>query len=172
MTLAITKNTATAVPAVVGADLRVPLVTGERVSYANLDHAASAPCLQEVRDAVDELLPWYASVHRGAGFASQVSTRVYEQARDRIRRFVGAHSSDAVVFTRNTTDSLNLLARSVPKNTAVVLFDSEHHAALLPWRGPNVQRVPAPAKESNTASGAAAFVVALDRALAAAPVGP
>ncbi|GGN15613.1 cysteine desulfurase [Lentzea pudingi] len=165
MTLAITPGTTTAVPAVVGADLRVPLVTGERVTYANLDHAASAPCLQEVRDAVDELLPWYASVHRGAGFASQVSTRVYEQARDRVRRFVGAHASDAVVFTRNTTDSLNLLARSVPKNTAVVLFDSEHHAALLPWRGPNVQRVPAP-----SSSGAA--IVALDRALAAAPVGP
>ncbi|MGI5505576.1 aminotransferase class V-fold PLP-dependent enzyme [Lentzea sp. CA-135723] len=165
MTLAITPSTTTAVPAVVGADLRVPLVTGERVTYANLDHAASAPCLQEVRDAVDELLPWYASVHRGAGFASQVSTRVYEQARDRIRRFVGARSSDAVVFTRNTTDSLNLLARSVPRNTAVVLFDSEHHAALLPWRGPHVQRVPAP-----SSSGAA--VVALDRALAAAPVGP
>jgi len=166
MTLAITPNTVTtAVPAVVGADLRVPLVTGERVTYANLDHAASAPCLQEVRDAVDELLPWYASVHRGAGFASQVSTRVYEQARDRVRKFIGAHSSDAVVFTRNTTDALNLLARSVPRGTAVVLFDSEHHAALLPWRGPNVQRVPAP-----TSSGAA--VVALDRALAAAPVGP
>ncbi|GAA3676116.1 selenocysteine lyase/cysteine desulfurase [Lentzea atacamensis] len=165
MTLAITKTTSTAVPAVVGSDLRVPLVTGERVTYANLDHAASAPCLQEVRDAVDELLPWYASVHRGAGFASQVSTRVYEQARDRIRKFVGAHASDTVVFTRNTTDSLNLLARSVPRGTAVVLFDSEHHAALLPWRGPDVQRIPAPAS-----SGAA--VVALDRALAAAPVGP
>ncbi|KJK45473.1 cysteine desulfurase, partial [Lentzea aerocolonigenes] len=164
MTLAITPGTVTTVPAVVGSDLRVPLVTGERVTYANLDHAASAPCLQEVRDAVDELLPWYASVHRGAGFASQVSTRVYEQARDRIRKFVGARSSDAVVFTRNTTDSLNLLARSVPRNTAVVLFDSEHHAALLPWRGPNVQRIPAP-----SSSGAA--VVALDRALAAAPVG-
>src|SRR5690349_12893848 len=145
MTLAITpEDTATAVPAVVGSDLRVPLVTGERVTYANLDHAASAPCLREVRDAVDELLPWYASVHRGAGFASQVSTRVYEQARDRVRRFTGARSSDAVVFTRNTTDALNLLARSVPKGTAVVLFDSEHHAALLPWRGPNVQRIATP----------------------------
>ncbi len=165
MTLAITPNTTTTVPAVVGADLRVPLVTGERVTYANLDHAASAPCLREVRDAVDELLPWYASVHRGAGFASQISTRVYEQARDRVRKFVGARSSDAVVFTRNTTDALNLLARSVPKGTAVVLFDSEHHAALLPWRGPNVQRISTP-----SSSGAA--LAALDRALAAAPVGP
>jgi selenocysteine lyase/cysteine desulfurase len=162
MTLALPKVTT---PAVVGADLQVPLVTGERVTYANLDHAASAPCLEQVRDAVDELLPWYASVHRGAGFASQVSTRVYEQARDKVRKFVDARQSDTVVFTRNTTDSLNLLARSVPKGTAVVLFDAEHHAALLPWRGRHVQRITTP-----TSSGAA--VTALDRALAAAPVGP
>ncbi|NUT49388.1 MAG: aminotransferase class V-fold PLP-dependent enzyme, partial [Saccharothrix sp.] len=128
-------------PGVVGAGLRVPVVTGERVEYANLDHAASAPCLEQVRDAVDEVLPWYASVHRGAGFASQVSTRVYEQARTSVRRFLNARDTDAVVFARNTTDALNLLARSLPKGTAVVLFDTEHHAALLPWRGPHVRRM-------------------------------
>ncbi|PRY42464.1 aminotransferase class V-fold PLP-dependent enzyme [Umezawaea tangerina] len=165
MTIAIPRSTTPAVPGVVGASLRVPLVTGERVEYANLDHAASAPCLEQVRDAVDELLPWYASVHRGAGFASQVSTRVYEQARDSVRRFVNARASDAVVFTRNTTDALNLLARSVPKHTAVLLFDAEHHAALLPWRGPNVRRIATP-------SSAAAAVAVLDRELAASPVGP
>jgi selenocysteine lyase/cysteine desulfurase len=153
------------VPAVAGAGLTVPLVSGERVGYANLDHAASAPCLDQVREAVDELLPWYASVHRGAGFASQVCTRVYEQARDAVRRFVGAHAGDAVVFTRNTTDSLNLLAAAVPRGTSVVLFDSEHHAALLPWRGPNVRRLPAPTSPADA-------VRAVDTALAACPIGP
>lgn len=153
------------VPPVVGARLSVPLVTGERVGYANLDHAASAPCLEQVRDAVDELLPWYASVHRGAGLASQVSTKVYEQARDTLRRFVGARSTDTVVFTRNTTDSLNLLARSLPRRTSVVLFDTEHHAALLPWRGPNVRRIQTPE------SGAAA-IPALEAALRECPEGP
>src|SRR6266567_4087577 len=108
-------------PAVVGATLTVPLVTGRTVAYANLDHAASAPCLTEVKAAVDELLPWYASVHRGAGFASQVCTKVYEQARHAVREFVGAHGTDAVVFTRNTTDSLNLLAGAVPRGTLVVV---------------------------------------------------
>src|SRR3982074_108255 len=93
-----------ALPAVASARLTVPLVDGRRVPYANLDHAASAPCLDAVRDAVDELLPWYASVHRGAGFASQVSTKVYEQARDVLRRFVNAHRGETVIFTRNTTD--------------------------------------------------------------------
>ena len=158
-------NTIPTVPAVVGARLSVPLVTGERITYANLDHAASAPCLEQVRDAVDELLPWYASVHRGAGFASQVSTKVYEQARNTLRRFVGARSSDTVVFTRNTTDSLNLLAKALPRRTSVVLFDTEHHAALLPWRGPNVRRVQTP-------ESAAAAVPALEAALKLCPEGP
>lgn len=143
----------------------VPLVGGETVEYANLDHAASAPCLAAVREAVDQFLPWYASVHRGAGFASQVSTKVYEGARDVLRRFVDARGSDTVIFTRNTTDALNLLARSVPRHTSVVLFDTEHHAALLPWRGPNVRRVPTPRTRL-------AAVSAVDSALAASPVGP
>lgn len=162
MTLALSVR---AVPAVVGASLRVPLVSGDTVGYANLDHAASAPCMAEVQAGVDELLPWYASVHRGAGFASQVCTRVYEQARNAVREFVGAHSTDAVIFTRNTTDSLNLLAGAVPRGTSVVLFDSEHHAALLPWRGPHVRRLPAPASPADAVDAVAA-------ALAACPVGP
>ncbi|OZM74524.1 cysteine desulfurase [Amycolatopsis antarctica] len=154
-----------AVPAVAGAGLRVPLVTGGTREYANLDHAASAPCLAEVRRAVDEFLPWYASVHRGAGFASQVSTRVHERSRDIVARFLGARRGDTVVFTRNTTDALTLLARSVPRHTAVVQFDTEHHAALLPWRGPHVRRIATP----STRSGA---IAALDAALADCPEGP
>ncbi|MFD9892355.1 aminotransferase class V-fold PLP-dependent enzyme [Amycolatopsis sp. NPDC059027] len=153
------------IPAVTGAGLSVPLVTGGEIGYANLDHAASAPCLDAVRRAVDEFLPWYASVHRGAGFASQVSTRLYERTRDILRRFVDARSTDTVVFTRNTTDSFNLLARSLPRHTSVVVFDTEHHAALLPWRGPNVRRIPTPRTRL-------AAVSAVDEALAECPQGP
>lgn len=154
-----------AIPAVAGASLRVPLVTGGEIGYANLDHAASAPCLDAVRTAVDEFLPWYASVHRGAGFASQVSTRLYERTRDILRRFVDARGTDTVVFTRNTTDSFNLLARSLPQNTSVVVFDTEHHAALLPWRGRNVRRVSLPRTRL-------AAVSVVDEALADCPQGP
>ncbi|GAB2749949.1 aminotransferase class V-fold PLP-dependent enzyme [Amycolatopsis magusensis] len=153
------------VPSVAGAELSVPLVTGTSIGYANLDHAASAPCLQRVRTAVDEFLPWYASVHRGAGFASQVSTKIYERTRGVLRRFVGARSSDAVVFTRNTTDSFNLLAKCLPRETSVVLFDTEHHAALLPWRGPRVHRIEPPRTRL-------AAVSAVDSALAACAQGP
>lgn len=153
------------IPPVVGAGLTVPLATGERIEYANLDHAASTPCLCSVQDTVDELLPWYASVHRGAGFASQVSTMVYERARDVLREFVGARTQDAVVFTRNTTDALNLLARSLPDSTSVVLFDTEHHAALLPWRGRWVRRIQTPPSASQA-------IAAVDAILTKAPRGP
>ncbi|WP_406634718.1 aminotransferase class V-fold PLP-dependent enzyme [Amycolatopsis sp. WGS_07] len=164
MTLALDRPTTT-VPTVAGATLRVPLVTGGDIGYANLDHAASAPCLDAVRSAVDEFLPWYASVHRGAGFASQVSTRLYERTRDVLRRFVDARSGDSVIFTRNTTDAFNLLAKALPRKTSVVVFDSEHHAALLPWRGPNVRRVRLPRTRL-------AAVSVVDEALAECPQGP
>ncbi|NIH81192.1 aminotransferase class V-fold PLP-dependent enzyme [Amycolatopsis viridis] len=161
MTLALDRVTTPAVTVAAA----VPLVTGGQLDYANLDHAASAPCLEPVRRAVEEFLPHYASVHRGAGFASQVSTKVYERTRDVLRRFTGARTGDAVVFTRNTTDALNLLARSLPRHTSVVVFDTEHHAALLPWRGPHVRRIALP----NTRLAA---VSAVDSALAACPEGP
>ncbi len=117
---------------VVGAGLEVPLVTGAYVRYANLDYAASAPALRAVADRVAELLPLYSSVHRGAGYASAVCTSAYEAARAAIAAFTRARPDDVVVFTRNTTDALNLLASAVPG--PVVHLDIEHHANLLPWQ--------------------------------------
>jgi selenocysteine lyase/cysteine desulfurase len=122
----------------------VPLVTGESVPYANLDNAASAPALRQVADTVAELLPYYGSVHRGAGFASLVSTEAYTRAREVVREFVGARESDLVLFTRNTTDALNLLADALPAGTTVLTFASEHHANLLPWRRGDVRHLPIP----------------------------
>ena len=118
----------------VGAETVVPLVTGGESRYVNLDYAASAPALQAVHDAVEELLGWYSSVHRGAGFKSRASTAAYEGARESIRRFVGARDDDSVIITRNTTDSINLLAGTLPAGTHIVAFAGEHHANLLPWK--------------------------------------
>jgi selenocysteine lyase/cysteine desulfurase len=119
---------------VVGADVAVPLVTGGTRRYVNLDVAASAPALRTVADGVAACLPWYASVHRGAGFKSRVSTELYERAREAIRAFVGGRPDDAVVITRNTTDAINLLASALPERTTVLVFAVEHHANMLPWR--------------------------------------
>ncbi|WP_068279414.1 aminotransferase class V-fold PLP-dependent enzyme [Aldersonia kunmingensis] len=115
-----------------GCDLEVPLVQGGTCTYANFDYAASAPALAAVTDRVTNLLPYYASVHRGAGYASRVSTACYESARESVSRFVCAANDQVVVFTRNTTDSLNLLAACVPGDT--VVLDIEHHANLLAWQ--------------------------------------
>ena len=101
-------------PAVVGAGLRVPTLTGE-VEYANLDHAASTPSLVSVKAAVDTALETYSSVHRGNGYASRVTSAWYEQARVEVAQFVEAREDDLVVFTRNTTDATNLLARTLPR---------------------------------------------------------
>ena len=122
----------------------MPLVTGETTRYVNLDYAASAPALQAVHDAVEELLGWYSSVHRGAGFKSRASTAAYEGARESIRRFVNARDDDAVIITRNTTDSINLLAGTLPEGTHVVAFAGEHHANLLPWKRIGVRYLPVP----------------------------
>jgi selenocysteine lyase/cysteine desulfurase len=130
-------------PAVLGGDLLVPLADGRTVTYANLDYAATAPCLAVVAETVNELLPWYASVHRGAGAASRRCTREYEQARETIADFLDVRADDYVIFTRNTTDALNLLARALPTGTTVIGWDGEHHANLLPW--PQAVRLPVPA---------------------------
>lgn len=76
------------IPAVLGSDLEVPVRGGRLVRYANLDYAASAPCLEPVSAAVAAALPAYSSVHRGAGYASQLTTARYEQARQTVRAFV------------------------------------------------------------------------------------
>ncbi|MDL4777446.1 aminotransferase class V-fold PLP-dependent enzyme [Spirillospora sp. NBC_01491] len=150
-------------PRVIGADAPVPLGDGREVPYANFDYAASAPCLEAVHDAVTRALPYYSSVHRGAGYASQVTTEAYERARETVRGFLGGWRRSSVVFTRNTTDAMNLLAHAVPPGTTVVLFETEHHATLLPWK--RAVRLPAP-------STPAEAIGAADRALGEAPAGP
>jgi selenocysteine lyase/cysteine desulfurase len=128
----------------VGEDMEVPLVTGGGARYVNLDFAASAPPLTEVARAVDEMARWYSSVHRGAGWKSQVATAAYEGAREAICRFLGTRPDDAVVFTRNTTDSANLLSASLPEGASVIAFAVEHHANMLPWRRHRVTYLPIP----------------------------
>ena len=129
---------------VVGSDLQVPVVPSGTRRLIHLDHAASAPPLRAVADRVAAFLPWYASVHRGAGFASTVSGDALDAARRRVGGFVGARRDDVVVWTRNTTDALNLLAGTLPDDTTVVTLDLEHHANLLPWRRHAVVHAPTP----------------------------
>jgi selenocysteine lyase/cysteine desulfurase len=134
--------------------------------FVHLDYAATAPCVRAAADAVSGLLPYYGSVHRGTGLRSQTSTLEYERARDVVAAFLGTRPSDEVVFTRNTTDALNLLARAVPAGTRTVVFESEHHATLLPWADPVRLPAPASADEAVAAADAALRVLRGPRLLA------
>ncbi len=116
---------------VVGAEMRVPLVGGGEARAVDLDMAATTPALVAVAEHVTRVLPHLGSVHRGAGWRSTLATDAFEQARGVVAAFVGARGSDRVVFTRNTTEALNLLASAVPG--PVLVLDVEHHANLLPW---------------------------------------
>ncbi|MEV7325601.1 aminotransferase class V-fold PLP-dependent enzyme [Streptomyces sp. NPDC093970] len=129
---------------VLGRDVTVPLVTGGEVTYAALDYAASAPALQRVWDDVAAYAPYYGSVHRGAGYLSQLSTDLFENARRTVAEFLDCRPDDQLVFTRSTTDSLNLLARALPADCQVFVFETEHHASLLPWQGARVSYLDAP----------------------------
>ena len=122
---------------VVGADQPVPILDGRWVPYVNLDNAASTPAFVDVVSTVERFLPYYSSVHRGTGYNSRLSTRVYEQARHAVGGFVGADPErDVVVFVKNTTEAINKLARALPiADDGVVLTTLvEHHSNDLPWR--------------------------------------
>ncbi|MDK1475538.1 aminotransferase class V-fold PLP-dependent enzyme [Streptomyces sp. 549] len=150
---------------VLGADVSVPLADGGELPYAALDYAASAPALRRVWDDVAAYVPYYGSVHRGAGYLSQLSTDLFEQSRATVADFLGCRPDDQVVFTRSTTDSLNLLAAVLPEATTVFVFETEHHAALLPWRGRRTVCLAAPRSPQHA-------VAVLEEALHAAPEGP
>ncbi|MDP5185096.1 aminotransferase class V-fold PLP-dependent enzyme [Blastococcus sp. BMG 814] len=121
----------------VGDDVRVPTVGGGLSRYVDLDAAATSSASVRVVQAVQDLLPWYSSVHRGAGAKSRCTSARYEDARETVLDFVGAdRRSHGAVFTRNTTEALNALAfrlRLAPDDV-VVTTAAEHHANLLPWR--------------------------------------
>jgi selenocysteine lyase/cysteine desulfurase len=123
--------------ALVGDLVAVPCISGETRAYVNLDAAASTAALPAVAARVNDFLPWYSSVHRGAGYKSRLSTDEYEAARAAALGFAGraADSADVVIFCRNTTEAINhlvYLLRLRPDDVVVTTV-VEHHANLLPW---------------------------------------
>jgi selenocysteine lyase/cysteine desulfurase len=125
-----------------GSELEVPCADGQLRRHVNLDYAASTPVMSAVWDVVEAFVPWYSSVHRGTGTKSQVSTAAYERAREVVARFVGAPDESSVVFVRNTTEAVNVLATALPAGTRVLSTPVEHHANMLPWRRHDLHMLP------------------------------
>ena len=127
---------------VLGADTEVACADGRMRRYVNLDYAASTPALAGVWDAVESFMPWYSSVHRGSGIKSQVATAAFEGTREVVATFAGARPGDSVIFVRNTTEAINVLAAALPAGTRVLSSPVEHHANMLPWRRHDLRLLP------------------------------
>ena len=121
----------------IGTGRRVPCVDGVERVGVELDQAASTQAHPDAAARVEELLPWYSSVHRGAGFRSRFATAAYEQARRAVLAFAGrpADGDDTAIICRNTTEAINHLAYrlDLERDDVVVTTVVEHHANLLPW---------------------------------------
>jgi cysteine desulfurase/selenocysteine lyase len=114
------------------------LVNGHPLVY--LDSAASSQRPLAVLRAVEDYETHsHANVHRGVHALSQAATAAYEGARERVRRFVNARSTREIVFTRGTTEAINLVAQAWarPRLTAgdeILISALEHHANIVPWQ--------------------------------------
>jgi cysteine desulfurase/selenocysteine lyase len=110
---------------------------GHRLVF--LDSAASSQKPRAVLDAMDHYYATtHANVHRGVYALAEEATAAFESVRGKVARFIGAPSSRGVIFTKNATEAINLVAHAygrscLPAGQAVLLSEMEHHANLVPW---------------------------------------
>ena len=113
-------------------------VYGKPLIY--LDNGATTQKPRQVVEAItDEYYSANANVHRGVHFLSQQATELHEASRETVRRFINARSSNEIVFTRGTTESINLLASSfadsqMKEGDEVIVSVMEHHSNIVPWQ--------------------------------------
>ena len=111
-----------------------------------LDNAATTQKPLAVLDAMrDEYLNVNANVHRGVHYLSQQATDLHEAAREKVRQFINARKTEEIVFTRGTTEAINLVASSfclsqMQPGDEVLVTDMEHHSNIVPWQLQAMQR--------------------------------
>ncbi len=113
-------------------------VHGRKLVY--LDNAATTQKPQVMMDAITEAYSkWNANVHRGVHHLSQVATQKHEEARKKVAKLIHAQSEEEIIFTKGTTDSINMLARSfgdamVGEGDEIIVSQLEHHSNIVPWQ--------------------------------------
>lgn len=113
-------------------------MNGKPVAY--MDSASSAQKPQVVLDAIRDVYENdYANIHRGLYQFSQVTTQQFEAVRPKVAGFINAPSSEEVIFTRNTTEAINLVAQSwgrtnLQAGDEIIISGMEHHANIVPWQ--------------------------------------
>jgi cysteine desulfurase/selenocysteine lyase len=113
------------------------VVTGHPLVY--LDSAASSQKPASVIEAVQRYYGTsHANVHRSIHTLGEEATDLYETARDAVRTFIGARSREEIIFTRGTTEAINLVAQAVSRTLAtgdeIIVTEMEHHSNLIPWQ--------------------------------------
>ena len=113
-------------------------VHGKPLAY--LDNAATT---QKPRAVIDRIVQYYAeensNVHRGVHHLSEVATDAFEKARETVRAFLGAAETSEIIFTRGTTEGINLVARSfaaprLSEGDEILITAMEHHSNIVPWQ--------------------------------------
>ncbi len=119
-----------------------------------LDSGASSQKPAAVIEAMDHYYRWsHANVHRGIHALAEEATALYEAGREQVRQFIHARSAKEVIFTRNTTEAINLVAYSwgranIKAGDVIVYTEMEHHSNLVPWqmlaaeKGARIELVP------------------------------
>jgi cysteine desulfurase/selenocysteine lyase len=113
---------------------------GDDVPLVYLDNGATSQTPEQVVDAiVDYYYGYNANVHRGVHQLSQEASIAYEEAHDRVAEFIGADGREEIIFTKNTTEAMNLVAyawgmEELGPGDEVVLTEMEHHASLVTWQ--------------------------------------
>ena len=115
-----------------------PILNEKQITY--LDSGATTQKPEQVINAIDEYYKTTnANVHRGAYSLSVEATAKYEEAREKVARFINSPLAEQVIFSKNATESLNLIAYSygmenLKKDDEIVLSIMEHHSNLVPWQ--------------------------------------
>ncbi|MDW8553517.1 aminotransferase class V-fold PLP-dependent enzyme, partial [Staphylococcus nepalensis] len=113
-------------------------VNNNRLAY--LDTTATSQTPIQVIDVIDDYYKRYNSnVHRGVHTLGSLATDGYENARETVRRFINAKYFEEIIFTRGTTASINMIARSygdanINEGDEIVVTEMEHHANIVPWQ--------------------------------------
>ncbi len=118
-------------------------ILGREVYKHPLVYLDNAATTQKPRVVVDSIVKEYysvnANVHRGVHYLSQLATELHETSREIVRKFLNAHSTSEIIFTRGTTESMNLLAYSfgeafLKDGDEVIISVMEHHSNIVPWQ--------------------------------------
>lgn len=132
------KNTTNYRKLVIGVDMKIPLYDGSYITSINFDNAATTPPFQSVLNEIINFSPLYSSIHRGCGYKSIISSKLYDDSRSIVANFVHANlENDTIIYVKNTTEAINKLANRLcikHKKCVVLSTDMEHHSNDLPWR--------------------------------------